>query len=244
MKIKLLITYDGTDFCGWQVQDGKRTVQGEIENAIELVTGERVRVTGSGRTDSGVHAEGQVAHFVTEKEGIPPEKFAYAINVRLPEDVKILKSERASDDFDACRTAKRKTYRYSLYFSDVEKPLLNRYATMIYKKPNLEIMREGAKAFVGEHDFKVFNASGGGAKTTVRTIYNINIEENGERIDVSVTGNGFLYNMVRTLVGTLLEVGYGDKTKKDLKEMLESGDRTKCGRTLTAKGLSLIKVEY
>ena len=110
MKIKLLITYDGTDFCGWQVQDGKRTVQGEIENAIELVTGERVRVTGSGRTDSGVHAEGQVAHFVTEKEGIPPEKFAYAINVRLPEDVKILKSERASDDFDACRTAKRKTY--------------------------------------------------------------------------------------------------------------------------------------
>ena len=132
MKIKLLITYDGTDFCGWQVQDGKRTVQGEIENAIESITGERVRVTGSGRTDSGVHAEGQVAHFVTEKEGFPPEKFAPAINARLPEDVKILKSERVDDEFDACRTAKRKTYRYSLYLSEVEKPLSNRYATQIY----------------------------------------------------------------------------------------------------------------
>lgn len=244
MKIKLLITYDGTDFCGWQVQDGKRTVQGEIENAIESITGERVRVTGSGRTDSGVHAEGQVAHFVTEKEGFPPEKFAPAINARLPEDVKILKSERVDDEFDACRTAKRKTYRYSLYLSEVEKPLSNRYATQIYKKPCLESMREGAKVLIGEHDFKVFNASGSGAKTTVRTIYDINIEEHGDRIDVWVTGNGFLYNMVRTLVGTLLEVGYGDKTEKDLIKMLESGDRARCGRTLSARGLCLINVEY
>ena len=147
------------------------------------------------------------------------------------------------EDFNARKSAKQKTYRYSLYVDKTENPLKDRYATFLEKMPDLEKMKVASQAFVGEHDFKCFNASGGGAKTTVRTIYSIEIKKEKD-IEIFVTGNGFLYNMVRTLVGTLLSVGYGEKTEQDLINLINSGERKLCGRTLPARGLCLVSVKY
>ena len=244
MTVKLTVTYDGTDFCGWQIQPNAITVQQVIEDALFTVTGKHIKVKGSGRTDAGVHARGQVAHFVTDQENIPAEKFSRALNVHLPANVKIVKSERAEDGFNACRNAKKKTYSYSLYYSQSELPLKERYAVKLDRHPNLELMKNAAKLFVGEHDFKCFCASGSGVKTTVRTIYSIDVQEIGQDIIISVCGNGFLYNMVRILVGTLLDAGYGKLTEQQIKEMLEQKNRSLCGRTLPAKGLCLESVDY
>lgn len=244
MTVKLTLSYDGTEFCGWQIQPNGITVQQVLEDALFAVTGEQIKVTGSGRTDAGVHAQGQVAHFEIEKENIPAEKFSKALNAHLPANVKVIKSEKAEQGFNACRNAKKKTYSYSLYLSDVELPLKERFAVKIDKKPDLELMKKTAQLFVGEHDFKCFCASGSSVKTTVRTIYYIDIEHFGQDIKISVCGNGFLYNMVRSLVGTLLDAGYGRITESQIKEMLEQKDRSLCGRTLPAKGLCLESVDY
>ena len=152
MRIKLTLGYDGTDYCGWQVQPNGITVQQKIEEAVFLATGENVRVTGSGRTDAGVHAKGQVAHFDTECT-IPPEKIYKALNAHLPNDIRVFKSERAEQNFHACNSAKRKTYCYSLYLSEIENPLKERYAVKIDGKVDFEKMQETAKMFLGEHDF-------------------------------------------------------------------------------------------
>ena len=244
MRIKLTITYDGTNYCGWQVQPNGVSIESVLQGAIELATGEtNIKVTGSGRTDAGVHATGQVAHFDT-KSSIPPEKFFKAINAHLPADVKVIKSEGADENFNARKSAKQKTYAYSFYFGQTELQLKERYATRLDYVPSVEELEKIAQVFVGEHDFKCFNASGGGAKTTVRTIYSIEVKKTEENLKIFVTGNGFLYNMVRTLVGTLLKF---EKEKTDLlqvKTMLEQGDRSLCGRTLPAKGLCLEKLEY
>ena len=244
MTVKLTVTYDGTDFCGWQIQPNAITVQQVIEDALFTVTGKRIKVQGSGRTDAGVHARGQVAHFVTEQENIPAEKFSRALNVHLPANVKIVKSERAEDGFDACRNAKKKTYSYSLYYAQSELPLKERYAVKLDRHPYLELMKNAAKLFVGEHDFKCFCASGSSVKTTVRTIYSIDIQEIGQDIIISVCGNGFLYNMVRILVGALLDAGYGKLTEPQIKEMFELKNRSLFGKTLPAKGLCLERVDY
>lgn len=244
MKIKITVSYDGTAYCGWQVQPNGVTIQQKLEEAVFSLTGERVRVTGSGRTDAGVHAKGQVAHFSIEKATVPPQKYYLALNVYLPSDIRVLSSEQAEEDFNACTSAKRKTYTYSLYVSEVENPLKDRYALRLDKMPDVEKMLRLAKVFVGEHDFKCFNASGGGAKSTVRTIYDIKIKERDGDILVLVTGNGFLYNMVRILTGTLLKGGYGEIDEKGCQEMLLSGERALGGKTLQAKGLCLEKVEY
>ncbi len=243
MKIKLTVSYDGTNYCGWQVQPNGITVQQVLEDALFLATGERTRITGSGRTDAGVHAQGQVAHFET-KSSIPPEKFYKALNARLPEDIKVIKSELADDDFHACNTAKKKTYTYSLYMSEVEKPLRERYAVRVDENINIEKMKEVAKLLVGEHDFKAFCASGSGAKTSVRTIYNINIENVNGEIKILVTGNGFLYNMVRIIVGTLIGVSKNEIDKADVQKMLTTGKRPQSIKTLSSKGLCLTSVEY
>lgn len=243
MRVKLLVSYDGTAYCGWQVQPNAVTVQEKIEQAIFQVTGEKVRVTGSGRTDAGVHALGQVAHFDTNSS-IPPEKFFLALNIHLPDDIKVIKSERAEPDFHATRDALKKTYRYSTYVSQSILPLKDRYAVQVEKKPDLQKMKETALILLGEHDFKCMSASGGGAKTTVRTIYSIEITEKDGQIDFYICGNGFLYNMVRIMVGTLLKVGSGKIKKDDVIKMLETGKRSLGGKTLSAKGLTLIKVEY
>lgn len=244
MRIKLTLGYDGTEFCGWQVQPNGDTIQERIESAVLAVTGEKVRVTGSGRTDAGVHAVGQVAHFDTETKTITPEKFYRALNAHLPESIRIYKSELVSDDFDACRRAKKKTYKYSLYISKVENPLKERYAVRVDDNLDLTKIKECLEVFIGEHDFKCLCASGSSIKTTIRTIYKIDIYKKGEDLTFTVTGNGFLYNMVRILVGTLLKAGRGETDKKEMTKMLESGKRSLGGRTLPAKGLCLMNVKY
>lgn len=242
MKIKLTLSYDGTDYCGWQVQPNGLSIQQVLEQALFTLTGEKVKVTGSGRTDAGVHAIGQVADFTTNST-IPPQKFALALNTILPSSVKVISSEQVEDSFNAIKSAKRKTYQYNLYTSCVELPLKERYALRI-DQVDLAKMQSAGKLLIGEHDFKCMCAVGGSAKTTVRQIYDLSIEQKGQDITVSVTGNGFLYNMVRIMVGTLLEIGYGKMTEQDLKDMLISGQRAKGGKTISAKGLVLKSVEY
>ncbi|MBE7086672.1 MAG: tRNA pseudouridine(38-40) synthase TruA [Clostridiales bacterium] len=244
MIVKLVISYDGTLFCGWQIQPNGRSVQQELQTAIKTATGQSVTVVGSGRTDSGVHALGQVASMSIENCTIPPQKLPFAINPYLPDDVKVLSAEGVADDFNALRCAKKKTYRYSFYKSDVDIPLKERYATRVEKGVGLSLIKSAAKRFVGTHDFKAFNASGGGAVTTVRTVYKIDCIENGDDFYIEVTGNGFLYNMVRILAGTLILAGQGKLNDKDIDRLLLDGDRTAGGKTFPAKGLCLMKVEY
>ena len=209
MRIKLCLSYDGTSFCGWQKQKNGVSVQSTVENAVFNLTGERVSVVGSGRTDAGVHAKGQVAHFDTQSN-IPPEKFYKALNTFLPDAVKAVSSEKVSDKFNANRTAKRKTYEYSLYISDTVQPLKERYGTRIYGNIDIEKMRSAAKILEGEHDFKAFSATGSSAKTTVRTVYAITVDKVGDDIKIQVCGNGFLYNMVRIIAGALVKTGKGE----------------------------------
>ena len=244
MTVKLTISYDGTAYCGWQVQPNGLSVQQVIEDALFSVTGEKIKITGSGRTDAGVHAKGQVAHFDREQENIPAEKFSKALNAHLPPDIKILKSERVANGFNACRNAKKKTYEYKFYLAETELPLKERYSVWLDRAPDLSLMKECAQIFVGEHDFKCFCASGSSVKTTVRTIYNIDIAEKDGELTFSVCGNGFLYNMVRIIVGTLVGIGEGRIPLENVKKALESGDRTLLGKTLPPKGLTLKKVYY
>lgn len=247
MRIVFTVAYDGTDFCGWQVQDNKRTVQGVIERAVYETTGEVVRVTGSGRTDSGVHAAGQVCHFDTSTS-IPPQRLCVCVNQKLPDDVKILSSAVADEGFDCSRAAKRKTYRYRLYVSKEAHPLLERYCVKIYPAPDVQKMRAAAAYFVGEHDFKAFCAAGSSAKTTVRTVYSVDISEKEiygcAVISFDVCGAGFLYNMVRSMVGELVEVGLGRFEAEAVERVLAVPDRSAVGRTMRAKGLTLLSVEY
>ncbi len=244
MKIMLTVSYDGTAYCGWQVQPNADTVQRTIEDAIHKVTGEKVRVTGSGRTDSGVHAKGQTAHFAVEKDSIPAEKYAKALNAYLPADVRVLSSQSVADSFDACRGAKRKTYKYSCYLSDIELPLKERYAVKMDQTLDVEKMKQGAVCFLGKHDFKGFCSTGSSIKTTERTIYALDVELNGQDLTFTITGNGFLYNMVRIIVGTLIKLGENKCTAQDIENMLKTGNRELGGKTLPAKGLCLEKVEY
>ena len=243
MNIKITVSYDGTAYCGWQTQPNGVTVQETIENAIFKAVGQQIKITGSGRTDAGVHANGQVASFALNSS-IPPEKIYKAINAYLPNDIRVLDSQAVDEEFNALKNAKKKTYSYSFYISPTELPLKERFKVNLDRMPDLELMRECADLFVGEHDFKCFNASGGGAKTTVRTVYSVDIKLLGNDLTVLVTGNGFLYNMVRTMTGTILAVGNKEKDLSTIKNMLETGDRSLCGRTLPAKGLCLEKVIY
>lgn len=246
MRIKLTVGYDGTELCGWQVQKNGVSVQGLLEEAIFGVTGERVRVTGSGRTDAGVHAAGQVAHFDTSS-GIPANRFYLALNARLPQSVRVIKSEEAAADFHACNSAKKKTYVYSLYVSDVENPLKERYSVRIDEGTDIEKMRAAAREFVGEHDFSAYKASGSAAKTTIRRIYSLSVESFGgisEDIKITVCGNGFLYNMVRIIAGTLVAAGRGELSAEDIKSSLKTGARPKNVKTFPAKGLCLLSAEY
>ena len=242
MRVKLTVSYDGTDFCGWQVQDNGVSVQGVLEEAIFKVTGEKVRVTGSGRTDAGVHAAGQAAHFDTNST-VPAEKFYKALNAFLPCGVKVVKSERVDDDFHACNLAKRKTYTYSLYLSDAELPLKERYAERV-ENVDAEKMKAAAKEFVGTHDFSAYKASGSSAKTTVRKIYSCKVVKKGTDITFTVCGNGFLYNMVRIMVGATVAAGKGEISVEDIRRSLASGERPKNVKTFPAKGLCLMKAEY
>lgn len=243
MKIKLTVAYDGTDYGGWQVQKNKVAVQEKMEDAAEKVFGRRVPVVASGRTDSGVHAAGQVCHISVDTT-IPPEKVADAFNANLPDDISVLSSCAADENFDANRSAKRKTYVYKMYLSPRRNPLKERYSEQVKFFVNCEKLRHIAGCFVGKHDFKAYCKSGSSAKTTVREIYSIEVKEDGEDLSVFVCGGGFLYNMVRTIVGTMLYYAVGVLSEEDIKKSLSDGDRNLVGKTMPAKGLTLVSVEY
>ena len=248
MRFVLKIAYDGTAYAGWQRQKNAVSVQQVLEETIERALGERVRVTASGRTDAGVHAAGQVCHFDSDKLTIPPEHLPDCLNKFLPCDIRAVSGAQGSEGFDSNRSAKRKTYFYSVYESMREMPLKERYAVRVERLPSVEALQSFAKLMVGEHDFKAFCASGSSVKTTVRTVYEINFEESfsyGSRdLKIFVTGNGFLYNMVRTMVGELFDLASGKRTVESLLSAFETGDRGLLGKTMPAKGLTLLNVDY
>ena len=252
MNIALKVCYDGTDFSGWQVQKNGRTVQGELEGAISSAFGGFSRVTGSGRTDAGVHAAGQICNFpLADGIKISPDRIADALNAKLPPDVRVLESCAVPEEFDACRSAKKKTYRYSVYFSRRENPLLERYAVRRDRAPEMARVRSCAKLLEGEHDFAAFSSTGSSVKTTVRTIYSVGwilglMPFSGEDffLSIDVTGSGFLYNMVRIMAGAILDVGAGVLSVAAVEEALHTGNRELLGKTMPAKGLTLLGVDY
>lgn len=245
-NIKLTIEYDGKPYNGWQAQPDKLNIQGEIEKAIFNVLGEEVDLIGSGRTDAGVHALGQVANFKTNNDSLPIEKMALAINSQLKSSIRIISAEEVNKDFHSRYKAKTKTYRYIINNST--------YGTAIYRnlqycfphKLNIKDMKKAAKQFEGEHDFKGFKASGTSSKSSVRTIYKAEVIEDKEKnlVIIELTGNGFLYNMVRIISGTLLDVGIGKIKPEEITNIINAKDRTLAGKTLPAHGLYLVKVEY
>lgn len=244
MKLKLYIRYDGTDFCGWQKQKNGVSVQEVLEDAVFTLTNERVSLTGSGRTDAGVHANMQVASLTLKNFSMPENKFYKALNPLLPNGVIVYKSEKAQEDFHAVKSAKKKTYSYSFYVSEYNNPLINRYSLRIDKFPDFKLIKKAIKIICGEHDFKSFCSSNSSAKTTVRTVYSIKIKKTENGFCFLVTGNGFLYNMVRTISGTLLEIGYNRLPLKNLQLALQTGERKYVGKTLAPNGLCLQSVEY
>lgn len=243
-NIKLTIEYDGKDFNGWQKQPDKLNIQGTIEKAIERITGEQVDLMASGRTDRGVHALGQVANFKTNSN-IPIEKFAIAINSNLKKSILIKSAEEVDERFHSRLTCKKKTYRYVINNSKYGTAIYRNLETHIPIKLNVEEMQKAIKFFEGEHDFKAFKSSGTSSKSSVRTIYKAEVKQMpNDKIWIELTGNGFLYNMVRIIAGTLVEVGLGKIKANEINDIMESKRRENAGKTLPPQGLYLVNVEY
>ncbi len=243
-NIKLVIEYDGKDFNGWQKQPNKPNIQGSIEQAIEQITGEKIELLASGRTDRGVHALGQVANFKTNSN-IPIEKFAIAINSHLKKSVLIKSAQEVPQNFHSRLSCKQKKYRYVINNSKEGSAIYRNLETHIPIKLNVDKMKQAIQYFEGEHDFKAFRASGTSSKSSVRTIYKAEIiEQAKERIWIELTGNGFLYNMVRIIAGTLVEVGLGKIKPEEIPIILREKERKKAGKTLPPQGLYLVNVHY
>lgn len=243
-NIKLTIEYDGKEFNGWQKQPNKLNIQGTIEKVISDITKEEIELIGSGRTDAGVHALGQVANFKTNST-IPIEKFAIAINSRLKKSIIIKKAEEVPDRFHSRYNCKQKTYRYVINNSETGSAIYRNLEYNIKMPLDVNKMQEAANYFVGEHDFTGFKASGTSSKSSVRTIYSAKVIDAGnEKIYIELTGNGFLYNMVRIISGTLVDVGCGKIKPEEIKNIIESKKRNLAGKTLPPQGLYLVNVEY
>jgi len=242
-NIKLIIEYDGKNFGGWQKQPTKLNIQGEIEKAIGEITGEEVELNASGRTDAGVHSLGQTANFKTNST-IDIEKIPVAINSKLKQRIRILSAEEVDDRFHARYSCTGKKYRYIINNSKYGSAIYRDLEYHIPIKLNVEDMKKAIKHFEGEHDFKGFKASGTSSKSSVRTIYTAKVIEEGEKIIIELEGNGFLYNMVRIISGTIVDVGLGKIKPEKIPEIIESKDRTKAGKTLPPQGLYLTEVYY
>ena len=242
-NIKLTIEYDGKDFGGWQKQQSKLNIQGEIERAIENITGEKTDLIASGRTDAGVHALGQVANFKTNSN-MSIDKIPIAINSQVKNSIRIKKAEEVDENFHSRFNCKRKTYRYVIDNSQYGSAIYRNISYHMPIKLDVENMKKAIKYFEGEHDFKSFKSSGTSSKSSMRIIYKANIITEGENIAIDLTGNGFLYNMVRIIAGTLVDVGLGKIKPDDIPTIIEAKDRTKAGKTLPPQGLMLLNVEY
>ena len=271
-RIMLTVAFDGTNYSGWQIQPNKETIEGVLNRELSRLLNEEIKVVGASRTDSGVHAEGAVCVFDTESK-IPGDKFSYAINQTLPEDIRVRNSKEVDITFHPRRVNSRKTYRYRIRHDEFPNPLDARYSYHVYTKLDIEAMRRACEFIKGKHDFKSFCSVHTDVDTTVRTVYDVHIDvtpdkkllqmsglmksagESGamrsggesaagrirpEIIDIYVTGNGFLYNMVRIIAGTLIEVGQGKIKPEEIPAIIEACDREKAGPTAPAKGLTLI----
>lgn len=257
-NIKLTIEYDGTDFNGWQTQTARdarvpprsqRTIQNEIEKVLKKIFKQNLKLTGSGRTDSGVHALGQVANFKTQSV-MPIEKIQSAFNANLPEDIAVIKVEEASLDFHAQYSVKSKTYRYTILNRTARCAQQRNFCLLYPYKLNIRAMREDAKLFIGRHDFKSFTASDpakrkkGVKENTVRTVKRLTITKKGDFLTLDIEANGFLYKMVRNIAGTLLEIGNGKLARGSIEGILAKKDRSAAGATAKPQGLTLLEVKY
>ena len=242
-NIKLTIEYDGKDFNGWQKQPNRLNIQGEIESAIEEITGEKIELFGSGRTDAGVHSLGQIANFKTNSN-LPVEKMAIAINSKLKKSIRVKKAEEVSENFHSRYNCHKKKYRYIINNSSQGSAIYRGLEYHVPQKLDEKKKKKAIKFFEGEYDFKAFKSSGTSNKNSVRTIYKAEVRQSGERIIIELTGNGFLYNMVRIISGTILEVGLGKIKAEDIPNIIESKDRKRAGKTLPPHGLYLVEVMY
>ncbi len=242
-RVRLTVAYDGTNYHGWQLQNNGITIESELNRCLTELLGESITVIGASRTDAGVHALGNVAVFDTNNR-MPAEKISYALNGRLPEDIRIQKSEEVAPDWHPRHVESRKIYEYRIYRGEFPMPVKRLYSLFTYHKLDVDRMREAAKYLEGEHDFKSFCQVGAQVETTVRTIYKVRVTEEGRDIVIHVSGNGFLYNMVRIIVGTLLEVGQGKRDVQDMQTILEARDRKAAGPTAPAHGLMLYRYDF
>lgn len=242
-RIKLIVAYDGTNYCGWQTQINGITVEEVLNKTLSGLLKEDIRVIGASRTDSGVHALGNVAVFDTESK-IPGDKFSFALNQRLPEDIRIQDSCQVADDFHPRFCDTIKTYEYKILNRKFALPTERLYSAFVYYPLDVEKMQMAAAYLVGEHDFKSFCSSGSQVESTVRTITDISVEKHGEMISIRVSGNGFLYNMVRIIVGTLMKIGLGVWEPERMEEILNACDRNAAGPKAEARGLTLVEIRY
>lgn len=242
-RIKLTVAYDGTNYCGWQIQPNGITVEEVLNRELSALTKTKVTVIGASRTDSGVHARGNVAVFDTDSP-IPPDRIAYALNRRMPEDIVVIRSEEVPADWHPRYQNSVKTYEYHILNSKMPDPTKRHTTYFVSYHLDIQKMREAAAYIVGEHDFASFCNIHTDVEDTVRTIYELAIEKNGEEWTIRTRGNGFLYNMVRIIVGTLLRVGRGFYTPEQVKEILEAKDRKSAGVTVPPQGLMLMQIEY
>ena len=242
-RIMLTVAYDGTNYCGWQIQPNGITIEGVLNEKLSELLKEDISVIGASRTDSGVHALCNVAVFDTYSP-IPGEKISYALNQRLPEDIRIVASKEVTEDFHPRHCESRKTYEYHIVNAPFPNPMKRLYCHFTYVPCNVVAMKQAAAYLIGEHDFKSFCTVGAQVESTVRTITNLQVFQTEDEVVIRVTGTGFLYNMVRIIAGTLLDVGYGRRNATDIPEILAAKDRQAAGPTAPAQGLRLVKYEF
>lgn len=240
---KIILAYDGTDFVGWQRQASGTSIQSLVEDALQDLDGQPVTVCGAGRTDAGVHALGQVAGFSLEKP-IGPDSLARALNVRLPETVRVLEASNVPGSFHARFSARSKRYRYRIWNADVMSPFERRYAWHVGEPIEIERMAAAAKLLDGSHDFAAFQAAKSATRTTERIVFSSRVDAHGRLITYDIHGSGFLRHMVRTIAGTLVDIGRGHRPVEWIEEVLASRDRSQAGPTAPAEGLFLVDVEY
>lgn len=242
-RVMLTVAYDGTNYHGWQLQPNVVTIESVLNESLCTLLREDIKVIGASRTDAGVHALGNIAVFDTRSR-MPAEKFSYALNQRLPEDIRIQASREVPSDFHPRRQDSRKTYEYKIWNSAFPMPVYRLYSYFTYTPLDVVLMQEAADYLAGEHDFKSFCSIYSTADTTVRTIYDIALDTSGNMITIRITGSGFLYNMVRIIAGTLIEVGRGNLAPGNMVGILRACDRAKAGPTAPAYGLTLVKYEF
>lgn len=242
-RVGLIVAYDGTNYCGWQVQPNGITIQGELNRCLSELLGEEIETIGASRTDAGVHAMGNVAVFDTETR-MPGEKISYALNQRLPEDIRIQLSEEMPMDFHPRYCDSVKTYEYRILNRRFQIPTERLYSYFYHYKLDEKKMREATSYLIGRHDFASFCGAGAQVKSTVRTIRSVEVERFGDMVTIRISGEGFLYNMVRIIAGTLIEIGNGQYPPERMQEILDARDREWSGPTAPAKGLTLLGIQY